>query len=151
MKRFQMYGVRERRKIEGDGNCQFAAVSDQLFGHPKFHSQIRKLVADWLRANANFKVDSHTRLEDFLELDCFPTWQSYCDYIAEDGNWGDQTTLKAIAEIFSVEIIIISSVKTPQGSQPVTIIKPTNGSECNKAILLSHWHELHYSSLCIDE
>jgi len=148
--RFRMYGVKEKRKIEGDGNCQFAAVSDQLFGHPKFHPKIRKVVAHWLRNHPHFAVDSTTVLSDFLEKDCFPTWNAYCDYVAEEGNWGDQITLRAIAEIFNVEITVISSVDTPEpNSQPITTIRPANGSDFHKSILLAHWHERHYGSLTV--
>lgn len=56
VERFQLYGVHERRKINGDGNCQFAAVADQLFSNIKLHKKIRELVAEWLRVNKDYKV-----------------------------------------------------------------------------------------------
>jgi len=38
---FELYGL-EERIIRGDGNCQFSALSDQLFNTDKYHVQVRK-------------------------------------------------------------------------------------------------------------
>jgi hypothetical protein len=39
--RIQTYGLKEKTKISGDGNCQFASVADQLFGDPSLAPKIR--------------------------------------------------------------------------------------------------------------
>jgi OTU domain-containing protein 3 len=39
------------RDVEGDGNCLFRALSDQLYGDQTRHSEIRKLMCDYLEAH----------------------------------------------------------------------------------------------------
>ena len=43
-----MYGLIERR-VKGDGNCQFRAVSDQLFRTPDLYADVRRAVLHQLR------------------------------------------------------------------------------------------------------
>lgn len=42
-KRIALFGLKEKTPIAGDGNCQFAAVSDQMYDSPKYHAGIRLL------------------------------------------------------------------------------------------------------------
>jgi hypothetical protein len=92
--RFATYGVKEKMKIDGDGNCQFAAVCDQLFNNPYLHPKLRKIVVNWMRANPKHPVGENTTLSDFLERDCYPTWDAYCNYMEQPCSWGDQITLR---------------------------------------------------------
>lgn len=39
------------RDVEGDGNCLFRALSDQMYGDQKRHPELRKLTCDYLEAN----------------------------------------------------------------------------------------------------
>uniref|UniRef100_A0ACD6A753 Uncharacterized protein n=1 Tax=Avena sativa TaxID=4498 RepID=A0ACD6A753_AVESA len=41
--RLGTYGLAEFQ-IEGDGNCQFRALADQIFCNPDYHKQVRKAV-----------------------------------------------------------------------------------------------------------
>ncbi|CAN4084602.1 unnamed protein product [Withania somnifera] len=41
--RLASYGLAEMQ-IEGDGNCQFRALSDQLYHNPEYHKHVRKEV-----------------------------------------------------------------------------------------------------------
>ncbi|THU68669.1 hypothetical protein C4D60_Mb08t06290 [Musa balbisiana] len=43
LERLAMYGLAELQ-VEGDGNCQFRAVADQLFHNPEYHRHVRKAV-----------------------------------------------------------------------------------------------------------
>ncbi len=49
---------------------------------------MRRLCVDWLRKNADYKIDTSAKLSDFLETDLFPTWDAYCDYMERDASWG---------------------------------------------------------------
>jgi OTU domain-containing protein 3 len=44
----------------GDGNCLFRALSDQLYGTPSHHLQLRKDICDWIEAHQQ-------RYEPFVE------------------------------------------------------------------------------------
>lgn len=45
------------RDVEGDGNCLFRALSDQMYGDQKRHPELRKLTCDYLEANkADFEM-----------------------------------------------------------------------------------------------
>jgi len=39
------------RDVQGDGNCLFRALADQLWGVQKRHVEVRKLVCDYLETN----------------------------------------------------------------------------------------------------
>ena len=41
-------------EMEGDGNCQFRALADQLFGHQKHHAIVRQAAVEQMRRNAEF-------------------------------------------------------------------------------------------------
>jgi len=149
LERFRLFGVREKRSIDGDGNCQFAAISDQLFNNPKLHLEIRRIIVYWLRRNQNYEVEKGVRLIDFLETECFGSWEGYCDYMSKEQVWGDHMTLIAATEVFKCTILILSSVQTGASSDPITVIEPKKASS-DRVILLSHLHELHYGSLTQD-
>jgi len=71
-----------------------------------------------------------------------------------NGVWGDHLTLIAVANAFDRHIFIVTSLDTGEGSSGVTCIesKASNSQASDKpAILLSHWHELHYNALVRDE
>jgi len=148
--RLSLYGLKEKTKIKGDGNCQFAGCADQLFDDATKHSEIRKAACDWLRKNSSYKLPNQTTIHDYLQTEFFPTWDDYCDYMSQDGMWGDHFTLIAIAEIYQTKIVVVSSMEVKPGIDPFTVIVPKiwNGS---KIIYLSHLHELHYSSVCVDD
>ena len=39
------------RDVQGDGNCLFRALADQLWGVARRHGEVRKLVCDYLETN----------------------------------------------------------------------------------------------------
>eukprot|EP00439_Symbiodinium_sp_Y106_P006341 s3077_g1.t1 len=43
------HGVKER-PVEGDGNCQYRALSDQLYGSEEHHAAVRAQVVEHLRS-----------------------------------------------------------------------------------------------------
>ncbi|MBA0549112.1 hypothetical protein Golob_020167 [Gossypium lobatum] len=54
--RLATYGLAELQ-MEGDGNCQFRALADQLFRNPDYHKHVRRQIVKQVRffysANAN--------------------------------------------------------------------------------------------------
>jgi len=150
LERLKVYGMKEKTAIRGNGNCQFAAFSDQCFGDIKYAAAIRSECVRWLAKNKDFVLSNGAKMEDFLQTDYFPTWQDYCEYMSEDGIWGDNLTLVALSELFRTKIIIISSIKLSKNQNPCTVIIPSNWDN-KKVVYLSHLHELHYSSICPDD
>jgi hypothetical protein len=163
--RMELLGLKEKTPIEGDGNCQFASICDQLFDNPSRHPQLRELIVEWLRKNPDFRLKNGSCLRDFLETDRYENWDLYCDDMAHKGVWGDNLTLFAASNMLDLKIVVISTVDTNAASNPfgVTIIEPTENGISDidvasaesiremvrreKPILLSHIHEFHYSSL----
>ncbi|XP_072970725.1 OVARIAN TUMOR DOMAIN-containing deubiquitinating enzyme 11-like isoform X2 [Typha angustifolia] len=43
LERLKAYGLAELQ-VEGDGNCQFRALADQIFRNPDYHKHVRKAV-----------------------------------------------------------------------------------------------------------
>jgi len=155
--RLASYGLQER-DVVGDGNCQLRAISHQLFQTEDRHVEVRKAVVKWLRGNANYAVREAStgrvisRLIDFLEKDYHRSWNDYCSYMGRDASWGDHMTLIATAEVYSVNIWILSSVditnEQGEASEPWTMIKPQLSSARQGTLVrLGHWHEKHFSSL----
>ena len=108
--------------------CQFLLiVTDQVFGDQKHHSTVRKDIVNWLAKNPNFLLDDEdslggtlfyfllfillapSKISDFIVIDSFPTWRHYVQYMSRDGAWGDQFTLIATAEVYGLNVFVISS------------------------------------------
>jgi len=146
--RLALYGLKEKTRIKGDGNCQFSSCADQLFGDPDRHPEVRKAAVEWLRDHADYKLPNSTMIGDYLQTEFFPAWEDYIEYMGQNGIWGDHFTLLAIAEVYKIKIVIVSSMDVDPGIDPFTVIVPKHW---NQTIYISHLHELHYSSLCLDD
>ena len=86
----------------GDGSCQFSALSFSLLilGFYRSPKSLRRDVVNSLRDN---RFLNGMPLEDFKAhpLD------EYLDEMAKDGMYGDEITLRYIANLFNVEFTII--------------------------------------------
>ena len=87
-------------EMEGDGNCQFRAVSDQLFGSQKHHAVVRTLAVQHMRAMSDF---FSIYFESPLEFD------GYLREMARSRTWGDELTLRAIVEAFGCQAHVVTS------------------------------------------
>jgi len=146
--RLKLYGLKEKTKIKGDGNCQFASCADQFFDDPDKCTEVRQAVVEWLKKNQHYRLPNGTTIGDYLQTEFFPTWNDYVHYMSQDKIWGDHFTLLAIAEVYQTKIVIVSSMDVDPGIDPFTVIVP---QKWTKTIYISHLHELHYSSLCPDD
>eukprot|EP00906_Rhabdomonas_costata_P013189 RCo018961 len=148
--RLRRHGFVERA-VTGDGNCQFRAVSDQLFGSEEHHAQLRASAVKWLKENAVTPLGdpaTASRWPDFLDTDEFHDWKAYVEYITKDGSWGDHLSLLALAEALSSTMEVISSVQVKDENDPqyITRVEPQL-SPSQRTMYLSHLHERHYNSL----
>jgi hypothetical protein len=137
------------KDIEGDGNCQFRAVADQLFQDQERHAFSREQAVLWLQQNGGGPpepgMSDEFALRNFLDVDVFPDWASLVKYHSQNKNWGDHITLVAIANQFKVSIVIFSSL----ADAPQIRIDPSPPPKQKKppTIYLFHWHGVHYGSL----
>lgn len=63
---------REKRVIAGDGNCQFAAISDQLFDNVGYADYVREEAVKWLRQNKDWELPNGAILWHFACIPFFP-------------------------------------------------------------------------------
>ncbi|XP_059628334.1 OVARIAN TUMOR DOMAIN-containing deubiquitinating enzyme 9 isoform X2 [Cornus florida] len=97
--RLQLYDLVEL-KVQGDGNCQFRALSDQIYRTTEHHKFVREGVVNQLK--------SHPELyEGYVPM----AFDDYLKNISKTGEWGDHVTLQAAADSYGVKIFVITSFK----------------------------------------
>lgn len=121
--------------ISGDGNCQFASLSDQLYRTPKMQGVVRRLVVQQLTDNPDYYAR-------FVPGD----YKFYCWKMSQNHVWGDHLTLQAAADRYGIQISLITSYK----DAPYMHIMPREIKSC-RILWLSFFGELHYNSLYTEE
>ncbi|KAF5750396.1 hypothetical protein HS088_TW03G00732 [Tripterygium wilfordii] len=97
--RLQCYGFVEL-KVQGDGNCQFRALSDQLYDTLERHKFVRRQVVNQLK--------SHPEIyEGYVPME----YNDYLKKMSKSGEWGDHVTLQAAADAYGVKIFVMTSFK----------------------------------------
>lgn len=86
---------------KGDGNCQFRALSKQLFGDAERHPIVRQRAIRYMEQH-------RARFEPYLG----PDFDRYLSDMAATGTWGDELTLRASSEAFHCMITVITSERT---------------------------------------
>ncbi|KAL5195458.1 OTU domain-containing protein [Glycine soja] len=97
--RLQLYDLIEC-KVQGDGNCQFRSLSDQLYRSPDHHKFVRQQIVQ--------------QLKSYPDLYAGYVPMAYIDYLknmSKSGEWGDHVTLQAAADWYGVKIFVITSFK----------------------------------------
>ena len=129
--RLGMYHLTERM-VGGDGNCQFRALADQLYGREDYHSTVRGCIVSQLRA----------RPELYCEY-CDQPYITYCSRMALEGTWGDHLTLQAAADYYGLRIAVVASFAGAAFLE-ITPRTPLQGS---RVLWLSFWADVHYNSV----
>lgn len=124
------YGLAEMQ-VEGDGNCQFRAIADQLFRNPEYHKHVRKEVVKQLK---NFQKS----YESYVPM----KYKTYLKKMKRSGEWGDHLTLQAAADRFVAKICLLTSFRETCFIE----ILPKDQSP-SRELWLSFWSEVHYNSL----
>ncbi|XP_065871058.1 OVARIAN TUMOR DOMAIN-containing deubiquitinating enzyme 9 [Euphorbia lathyris] len=128
--RLKLYDLVEN-KVQGDGNCQFRALSDQLYRSPEYHKVVRDRI--------NFQLTSQPEKYDgYVPM----AYGDYLKKMSKNGEWGDHVTLQAAADSFGVKIFVLTSFKD---TCYIEILPHTVMSE--RVIFLSFWAEVHYNSI----
>mmetsp|Transcript_79766 Transcript_79766/g.222028 ORF Transcript_79766/g.222028 Transcript_79766/m.222028 type:complete len:180 (-) Transcript_79766:86-625(-) len=122
--------VRER-VVAADGNCQFRALADQLYGSEEHHAQMRSQVCAQLRACPD-------RYAGFVP----ERFEGYVARMERDGTWGDHVTLQAAADALGVKINVFTDYLTDGFIE----VAPRE-LKAKKVLRLTFWHEVHYNSV----
>ncbi|XP_061368773.1 OVARIAN TUMOR DOMAIN-containing deubiquitinating enzyme 12-like [Gastrolobium bilobum] len=128
--RLQLYDFVEH-KVQGDGNCQFRALSDQLYNTPDHHMFVRRQVGDQLK--------SHPEIyEGYVPME----YGEYLEKMSKSGEWGDHVTLQAAADLYGARIFVMTSFKDTCCIEILPHFEKPKG-----VIFLSFWAEVHYNSI----
>ncbi|KAH7417894.1 hypothetical protein BKA64DRAFT_635058 [Cadophora sp. MPI-SDFR-AT-0126] len=113
------------RNVEGDGNCLFRALSDQLYGHQDMHKRIRAKVLSHMEENPDDYKPFHdmeteggarrnqmrstrgkgaTKLPSSAELD--DSWTTYLRKLKEPGTWAGQLEVNAFTKAYHMDVKI---------------------------------------------
>ncbi|XP_038680580.1 OVARIAN TUMOR DOMAIN-containing deubiquitinating enzyme 9-like isoform X1 [Tripterygium wilfordii] len=128
--RLQLYDLVEN-KIQGDGNCQFRSLSDQLYHSSDHHRFVREVIVNQLKSHPDL-------YEGYVPM----AYDDYLKKMSKTGEWGDHVTLQAAADWFGVKIFVITSFKD---TCYIEILPSMLKSK--RVILLSFWAEVHYNSI----
>jgi hypothetical protein len=134
----------------GDGNCQFASLSDQLLYRTGLQIDancIRRDVVSYLR--------EHPTTCDGTLLTEFETgphdWEKHMNIMGCDGTYGDNKTLLAASQLFGVQIVVISSL----GAQGTRVVARDSVFDAAVPSLflghLAEGHGEHYISLTVPD
>ena len=122
------------RPARGDGNCQFRAISIQLFGSEDLYEMVRERSVSYLAENRKDYVD-------FLGEDSF---EEYLRNMRVDKVWGDEITLCCAANVFDCIISVITSESHNWYLQ----YRPKGNCNCQTEIFLGYTFPLHYDAVC---
>ncbi|CAO2830399.1 unnamed protein product [Amaranthus hypochondriacus] len=128
--RLQLYNLVER-KVQGDGNCQFRALSDQFYRTPEHHKFVRQQVVNQLKSEPEY-------YEEYVPME----YGEYLKKMSKSGEWGDHVTLQAAADSYGVKIFLITSFKDTCDMEIIPKIQRSK-----RVIFLSFWAEVHYNSI----
>lgn len=121
------------RDVEGDGNCLFRAVSDQLEGTEKDHKKYRTLAAEYIIKNKDY-------FQMFLLED--ENIDKYIAHLCEDGSWGGHFEMVALSDILNVKFCIHAKDKE------LVVVKSHEGKHKDARVLHLAYHMgEHYSSI----
>ena len=79
---------------DGDGNCQFKALSTACFGTDNRHMRIRRTICDYMERNWDVYKDSVTT-------------RDYLSRMRQLGTWGDHLTLDAFCNAYDEQVIVV--------------------------------------------
>ncbi|KAF3335205.1 OTU domain-containing protein 5-like isoform X2 [Carex littledalei] len=130
LERLKLYDLKEL-KVQGDGNCQFRALSDQFYRMTEHHKFVREQVVNQLK--------SHPEIyEGYVPMG----YDEYIERMSRNGEWGDHVTLQAAADSYGVKIFVLTSFKDTCYIEILPVVQKST-----RIIFLSFWAEVHYNSI----
>lgn len=124
-------------RMGDDGNCQFRALSHNLFGSQDHHAAVRERCVERISRRA----DEYSFL---FESDA--EFRAYVRDMRRNRTWGDELTLRACADAFGVRIHVVQSTKENWNLvyEPGEEADEDGGS---KRLFLSYISPVHYNAI----
>lgn len=119
------------KKMGEDGNCMFRAVSDQIYGDPEMHDEVRAMCVDYLRAERDHFSQFVT--EDF---------DQYLARKRQDKVYGNNVELQAMSELFNRPIEVYRS-----SAEPMKIFHEAYDADSATPMRVSYHRGNHYNSV----
>lgn len=128
------------RPIEADGNCQFRALSLQLYGEQTHHSLLRQRIVQQLRK----EQDSYS---PYVQGD----YDDYCQKMARSGEWGDNVTLQAACDMLGCEVRLLTDMPGSEYVELQPMQPPTAEVAQQRPLCLAFVTEVHYDAIQFDD
>jgi hypothetical protein len=137
-------------KMDGDGNCLFRSLSDQIYKDGGFnHMTVRHEVCNHLAKNINFFRDF------FFDLNTDNNDSEIYEYIGkmrQDKEWGGGTEISAAAKLYSRKIIVFQHdfERDSRITYGEDMTYDANTSEPPPSLMIVYTGGCHYDSV-VDE
>ncbi|KIV93987.1 hypothetical protein PV10_05154 [Exophiala mesophila] len=106
-----------QKQIAGDGNCLFASLSDQLYGNPEKHPQIRASVVEHMR---NFRplFEHYVHKDDVQQRrtlrsttassrqESDDAFEEYLSLMSRGGTYGGEPELVAFCQVYNQDVTV---------------------------------------------
>ena len=115
---------------EGDGNCLFRSVSDQMDNNQNNYKLYREMCINYMKENKDEFIP-------FIEDD--EPYDKYISRMEEDGEWGGNLEIYALSKVLNANFYIYIH------KHPMYIVN--NFEKPKKNILLTYHEGKHYNSL----
>lgn len=96
-----------RVRTTANGNCLFNSISIVLYGSQKYHKVMRREAVAYIRKHPNQfpNVVAEWKYEGLCSI------EEYCDWMEEDGAWGDEHVIIALCAAHSCALHVL--IHTP--------------------------------------
>ncbi|RDW29151.1 hypothetical protein B0I72DRAFT_133747 [Yarrowia lipolytica] len=139
--------------IQGDGNCLFRSLADQLYGKDdlKLAMVIRQSVVDYMKKHSAY-------FEIFYSSEWDESWEAYIDRMSRSSVYGGNLELAAFASAYQLDVVVyqadlryvITPIDESKGEQRMELEADQGGERPEKVHIAYHTWE-HYSSVrCIN-
>ena len=118
------------REVEGDGNCLFRSVCEQLEGNENDYQKYRDICIDYMKSNKE-------EFQPFIEDD--QTIDEYIEEMSKDKEWGGNLEIYSLSKALKVNFYIYIY------QHPIYIVKNFDAPKYN--IMLTYHDGKHYNSL----
>jgi NACalpha-BTF3-like transcription factor len=125
--------------IDGDGNCLFRSIADQITGDQELHMAFRTRIMKYIKDHAD-----HFRL--FMEDD--ESFEAYMDRMTQGEEWGGHQELYAASQCLNVNITVYQ-LNAPSYILPANPNdKGDKDAKPPKDIRISYHGDCHYNDGC---
>ena len=118
------------REVDGDGNCLFRSVCEQLEGNENDYQKYRDICIDYMKSNKE-------EFQPFIEDD--QTIDEYIEEMSKDKEWGGNLEIYSLSKALKVNFYIYIY------QHPIYIVKNFDAPKYN--IMLTYHDGKHYNSL----